>query len=236
MISGFSKKKISHEATLAERLKSRRLEKGVSLLEAESATKVRAKYLAALESGNWRILPQAVYARGFVLAYARYLEQDLSQVLRCFERELSVYGKHHSGGLSYSKTIREARVLITPRLLAYSALCLFVVSMFSYIVYQVAGFAGTPDLKIVTPKDNTVIPDDSLDITGITNSDAVVLVNDESVPVTSDGRFSLNLRLHRGVNVINVRAVNKAKKESSRVYTVEYRPQTASISSDQSIK
>jgi len=49
------------------------------------------------------------------------------------------------------------------------------------------------------------------------------------VPVSEDGKFSLKLKLHSGVNVVKVKAVNNVKKESSEVYTIEYKPKTAAL-------
>ncbi len=58
------------------RLKQAREEKGISLAEAEEATRIKAVYLAALESSDWGALPSEVQARGFLRNYASFLELD----------------------------------------------------------------------------------------------------------------------------------------------------------------
>ena len=63
-------------ATLPERLIAAREQKGVDLLRAERDTKIRARYLAALERGDYRELPGAVYTKGFLRNYALYLGLD----------------------------------------------------------------------------------------------------------------------------------------------------------------
>ena len=55
--------------------------KGVDLHRAERDTKIRAKHLAALESGDYTELPGTVYARGFLRNYATYLGLDAEEVL-----------------------------------------------------------------------------------------------------------------------------------------------------------
>jgi hypothetical protein len=77
------------------------------------------------------------------------------------------------------------------------------------------------------PLDNSIIESDLVDVQGITDNDTILTVNGEKVAVTNDGKFALNLKLHRGVNVIRVQAVNKANKETAKVLTVEYKPKTA---------
>ncbi|MEK9155910.1 MAG: helix-turn-helix domain-containing protein [Patescibacteria group bacterium] len=230
MIPGFSTRKIASFDSLGERLKKAREEKGVSLVEAEGATKVRAKFLAALENGNWEILPQRVYTRGFLLAYIRFLSLSFQKTIPLFEHEANNFALKESRSLVYNQSIRENRVLITPKLLAYSAVSLFVVLMFSYIIYQVAGFTGSPELKIIKPNNNILVEIDTVELEGLTDNDSFITINDERVPVTGEGKFALPLKLHRGVNVISIRATNKAKKESTATYTIEYQPKTAAAS------
>ena len=61
------------QALLPERLLAAREAKGVDLYRAERDTKIRARYLGALERGDYRELPGAVYTKGFLRNYALYL-------------------------------------------------------------------------------------------------------------------------------------------------------------------
>src|SRR3954465_4333183 len=67
--------------SLPERLYAARERKGVDLYRAERDTKIRARYLAALERGDWRELPGAVYTKGFLRNYALYLGLDPDEIL-----------------------------------------------------------------------------------------------------------------------------------------------------------
>jgi hypothetical protein len=71
---------------LPERLLSARERKGVDLYRAERDTKIRARYLAALERGDYRELPGAVYTKGFLRNYALYLGLDPDDVLLQWRR------------------------------------------------------------------------------------------------------------------------------------------------------
>src|SRR3954451_16493559 len=57
-------------------LREARLRRGVELVQAESATKVRAKYLRALEDEQFELLPAETYVKGFLRTYAEYLGLD----------------------------------------------------------------------------------------------------------------------------------------------------------------
>ena len=66
-------------------LEHKRKERGLSLEEVVQATKIRKRYLMGLEREDYAILPDAVYARGFLKTYANYLGLDgeaLSQQLK----------------------------------------------------------------------------------------------------------------------------------------------------------
>jgi cytoskeleton protein RodZ len=57
-------------------LREARLRQGVDLVEAEAATKIRSKYLHALEDEQFEVLPAQTYVKGFLRAYADYLGLD----------------------------------------------------------------------------------------------------------------------------------------------------------------
>lgn len=65
-------------------LRSTRESLGLTLDEIESRTKIRKRYLSALEKGDWSVLPGRVYARGFVRNYAEALGLDGAELLQSY--------------------------------------------------------------------------------------------------------------------------------------------------------
>jgi hypothetical protein len=57
-------------------LRAARERQGIGLPEAELATKIRVKYIRALEEEDFDALPADTYARGFLRTYADYLGLD----------------------------------------------------------------------------------------------------------------------------------------------------------------
>jgi transcriptional regulator with XRE-family HTH domain len=62
-------------------LSERREAMGVTLAEAEVATRIRQKYLAAIERDEWDLLPGEVVGRGFLRNYATYLGLDPTEMI-----------------------------------------------------------------------------------------------------------------------------------------------------------
>lgn len=77
-------------------LRERREAMGVTLAEAEVATRIRQKYLAALESDEWQLLPGEVVGRGFLRNYATYLGLEPTEII---ERRRSITEPVLSGQL-----------------------------------------------------------------------------------------------------------------------------------------
>ena len=72
-------------AGFGETLRQARAHKGVSLKEAEQATRITRHYLAALEEEDFSSLPPVIYQRGFVRNYSIFLDLDPSKTLTLFE-------------------------------------------------------------------------------------------------------------------------------------------------------
>jgi cytoskeletal protein RodZ len=68
-------------------LRAAREERGISLPEAERETKIRLKYLSAMEDDNPSMMPGPTYARGFLRNYAAYLGLDPNEAVELFEEQ-----------------------------------------------------------------------------------------------------------------------------------------------------
>lgn len=63
-------------------LEAKRREKGLSLKDVEQSTKIRTRYLEGLEREDYSILPDPIYARGFLKTYANFLGLDGERLAR----------------------------------------------------------------------------------------------------------------------------------------------------------
>jgi Helix-turn-helix domain len=128
-------------------LREARSRRRLSLQEVEAATKIRMRYLKALESEDWDELPGDVYARAFVRTYAAYLGLDADRLAEAMRRDRGAArpgerlprmeplpqraARRRSGGPS-----------VSPRLLAALVSVLVVAAL---IVVGVAGGGGSDD-------------------------------------------------------------------------------------------
>jgi cytoskeletal protein RodZ len=83
---------------LARTFRDARKAQNFSLDEAERGTKIRRRYLEAIEAGDFDQLPDGPPARGFIKNYARFLALDGHQAIADFEAEVGVpaiYAREH---------------------------------------------------------------------------------------------------------------------------------------------
>src|SRR4051795_4128567 len=74
--------------TLREARKRRQIE----LSEVEEATRIRPRFLRAIENEEWDVLPGGVYTRGFIRTYAAYLGLDGDRLAEDYRRAMGPQG------------------------------------------------------------------------------------------------------------------------------------------------
>jgi cytoskeleton protein RodZ len=63
-------------AEIGSTLRETRIRKKIDITTVEAATKIRAKYLRAIENEEWNLLPGPTYVKTFLRTYAQYLGLD----------------------------------------------------------------------------------------------------------------------------------------------------------------
>jgi cytoskeleton protein RodZ len=75
-------------------LREARMRARIDITEVEAATKIRAKYLRALENEEWDLLPGPIYARSFLRTYGDYLGLDSRMLAELFKQRFERPSEH----------------------------------------------------------------------------------------------------------------------------------------------
>src|SRR5919204_5450063 len=92
-------------ADIGSTLRETRIRKKIDITTVESATKIRAKYLRAIENEEWSVLPGPTYVKTFLRTYAQFLGLDahllVEEYSTLYERpeELEVPAFTREGGV-----------------------------------------------------------------------------------------------------------------------------------------
>jgi cytoskeletal protein RodZ len=203
--------------SLPERLYAARERKGVDLYRAERDTKIRARYLGALERGDYKELPGAVYTKGFLRNYALYLGLDPDEILSQWRRERGD-PKEGTPVIAVPRPIAAPRQGLTfsPSLVVVALLTIVVLAFGAYLGVQVLRFAKPPTIAVTTPATAVIDVDDSATtytLRGTTLPGATVAVatpgrDPYQVTAGPDGDWTLDVELRRGRNQFDVSAVD----------------------------
>lgn len=197
-----------------QKLEEERLRKGLSLEAVAKATKIRAEFLSAIESGEYQKIPLGAYAQGFVRNYAEFLGLSTREVLALFRREYDqekVF-KVLPEGLSVSSSDFPVHKLKF-RQMPIIIIVVFIL-LLSYIGFQYRYAVFSPPLNVYMPKENSVTTSRAVIVSGKTDSNATLFANDLPVSIGDDGTFKKTLDVFPGKNTIIIKVINKFGKET----------------------
>jgi cytoskeletal protein RodZ len=95
-------------------LREARLRRGYDIARCEQGTKIRGKYLRAMEDEQFDVLPSPTYVRGFLRSYAEFLDLDWQLVLDEYESRFGGFRDPDADGDASSRASRRARPGASP--------------------------------------------------------------------------------------------------------------------------
>ena len=83
-------------ADIGSTLREARLRARIDITEVEARTKIRARYLRAIENEEWDLLPGPVYAKTFLRTYADFLGLDSRTLVDEYKRRYERPSDHEA--------------------------------------------------------------------------------------------------------------------------------------------
>jgi cytoskeletal protein RodZ len=208
---------------LGEVLRAARESKGVDLPRVERETKIRERYLSALERGEYRELPGSVYTKGFLRNYGAYLGLDPEYLIDLYRIETTELRAERPAPPAPPRPIsgrRNRAFVVTPNAVVAAILTLLVGGFIAYLGFEFVNFARTPELRIIDPAGNVnQHPERSITLRGVTAPNATVTVSNmpENPSVTADaaGSFEVTVELRPGSNVVRLMARDPVTQRDS---------------------
>lgn len=141
---------------LGQQLKEARLQRGLSLDDVQEMTKIRKRYLEAIEAGDYKVLPGSFYVRAFIKTYAEAVGVNADGLLEEHRKDVPVsepeptmepvIQKRRS---SHAATERNSKWLSTTLMWSFAALIVIVIYIVVSSNYS-SDSAKTPDPTPVT--------------------------------------------------------------------------------------
>ncbi len=200
--------------TIGGIFKKKREEKKLDLVQVERATKIRVKYLQALENGDYDKLPQSTFTRGFVKNYSEFLGLPVAEMLALYRREYDETEEKKLLPQGVSETSDQVIALVSPRKVTILLVIFLFLGFFAYLFGQYQQLAGSPSLEIFTPSENSVVSKKDLEVKGKTDPDNTLKINDQTVTL-QNGTFDQFVVLTEGLNTITIETIGKRGKTTT---------------------
>jgi cytoskeletal protein RodZ len=192
-------------------LRTAREARFIDLARVERDTKIRARYLSALESGDYRDLPGSVYTRGFLRNYGLYLGLDPEYLIDLYRLESGIAAERPSmPSRPRPMSERQGRgLVVSSGAITVAILSILVLALVVYVVGELVIFSGTPDLRITDPAaDLLAYEGTEYTIRGATEPNSTIttegLRQNPSTTADGEGAFSVRVGLVPGANVITL--------------------------------
>lgn len=206
--------------TVAEQLRSARQAKKLKLYQAAKKLNINEKYLAALEKGEYKELPDGVYGKNFLREYALFLGLNYKKLAKDYDAEINLTEARAQKNL-FSRQIVKARYLWTmPKIFKNIFIFLIISVCFIYLGYRVNKIISPPLLIINYPSAKLTTSQTSLEIIGRTEAEASLTINDQTVLTDKNGGFSQTISLKNGLNIITITASKKYSRGNTVVRQV----------------
>jgi hypothetical protein len=131
-------------AEIGSTLREARMRSHIDIIEVEKATKIRARYLRAMENEEWDLLPGPVYAKSFLRTYGDYLGLDSRMLTDEFKHRYERPSDNDQRPISSVPRDRERGAQPRRRLPAWLPIAAVVVAVVG-ILYAVGSLSGSPN-------------------------------------------------------------------------------------------
>jgi len=196
--------------TIGKLLKDSRTAKNLSKSHLEKETKIKKDFIVSLESEEWEKLPDYPVVQGFVRSISQILEIDTERAVATLRRD------YPPKTLSINpKPDISSRFRWNPKLTFIVGVLLVSFSILGYLGFQYASFRNPPKLLIKTPQENQEIYSNIVLVEGMTDTDSVLTVNNQSVLVSQNGDFSVELEITKDTKELIARTKSRSGKETT---------------------
>jgi transcriptional regulator with XRE-family HTH domain len=195
--------------TLGDFLASYRRKLNLDIKTVSMLTQIKPTYIESLEGGNWEKLPAEVYTKGFLKQLAEVYHLPEEALIEQYQKEFTVTDFRPA-----SRELERSRFYLNPKTLVVAFTVLVGLIVLGYVISQVRSVLAPPSLEISEPAADLSISGNSLIVSGKTELGADVFINNQTVLVDKNGQFAESLILSPGLNILEIRAVNKFGKES----------------------
>lgn len=197
--------------TVGQILKEARINQGVTLSDLENITKIKSSFIVKIEKGDWDNLPEFPVVSGFVKNIANALDLSVDNVNATLRRDYPP-----------KKLIINPKPDVTnkftwsPKLTFMLGVSVLVIIVLGYLGMQYRNFTVAPELTISNPKQNEIINQKKVKVSGKTTTDVALTINNQPITLDQDGGFATELEINKDTKELKFIAISRSGKVTEK--------------------
>jgi cytoskeletal protein RodZ len=220
---------------IGDLLRDKRKSMGVSLKQVAEKTKIRVEYLLALENGKYDKFASAVYVKGFLKKYAKFLGINPERAVAMYRREQDKDIRGKLRGTDFFEGVGKAPSFDLSLNKVISFIILLLILAFGYyLISQASVVFSTPSLAITVPVDVKAGEEkvyttdkDKLSLRGAVDPGSNLKLNGRDIKVDQLSQFAIeDFSLTPGENDLEFVVTNQFGGSSSLKLKVVSTPAT----------
>ena len=195
--------------TIGQAIKETRVKKNISFSKLAAITKIKKEFIQAIEKENWQLLPEYPVVTGFVKNIAQALGLNRKGIVALLRRD------YPPKELTINPKPDVAREFVwSPKLTFFAGIALVTITVFGYLIIQYIKFISPPKLIVDFPKEQMVIKENSLKVSGDTDPEATLKINNQPVILDQNGHFSADIEVFEGTKEVKIISKSRSGKET----------------------
>jgi len=198
--------------TIGEILSAKRKELNLSLGQAEKETKIRSKYLEAIEKNDFTRINSSITVKGFIRNYAQYLGLPPESALAVFRRDFLENEKGQIVPRGMIEPLSENKFSWTPKITAIAFFSLIFLLLVFFLGSQLLKFSAAPFIELASPQEGETYRE-KIPVVGKTDKDASLKIDGVLVNIDENGNFKEEVVLPKGPNILTIESSNREGKK-----------------------
>jgi|GEM_PF-1894206 len=215
--------------TVGKILKKAREYREVSLDQIAEATRIKAEYLAKIENDDFSSFESITYVKGYIRAFANFLDLDSNKVIAVFRRQIRVDETPVKKRFNVIRT--ESFELNYYHLGILLLIGTFLV-VFIYLIRQFYAIQKPPIVELVSPKSEVLtVNEPIIEFRGVVEADTILTINEEQIQLKPDNTFSITYSLKVGENIFLLKSFRKYAREklTEKKYKIFYNSEVKDV-------
>ena len=165
-------------------------------------------------------MPKGVYGKNFLREYVIFLGLNPLELIPIYEPETNVHQPREKKELFSKQLAKKQYFWAIPKVVKSFLIFIIILLCFFYLGFRLNKVISVPSLLIINPVDKFITQQLVIEVSGKTEAEVKVVINNEIILCDIYGNFTKSVNLKNGLNIITITASKKYGKSKTIIKEV----------------